>query len=79
MGRCASQGRLQNVSMRGASDRCRCQHCGDVIGVYEPMVVRGPSGATRTSLAAQPELVRTEMACFHQACYQVEIDWSREG
>jgi hypothetical protein len=50
-----------------------------VIGVYEPMIVSGASGDYRTSLAAQPELFRTQDACFHEACYQLAVALAAEG
>jgi hypothetical protein len=46
----------------------RCNHCGDVIGVYEPLVMLTHHEARETSLAAQPDLpARGEY--FHRACH----------
>jgi len=48
----------------------RCTHCGDVIGVYEPMVVvRVGDAARETSRAADPELPRAGDEHFHSECY----------
>jgi hypothetical protein len=47
----------------------RCHSCGEVIGVYEPLVVHRGSRARTTSLAAEPELERTSALHYHQACY----------
>lgn len=49
--------------------RLRCQHCNDVIGAYEPMVVENHHGVHETSLAADPGLYETEHPCFHRACW----------
>lgn len=46
----------------------RCEHCGDVIGVYEPLVVGGDAGCRTTSLAAEPALGDAEVSCLHLAC-----------
>jgi hypothetical protein len=46
----------------------RCQTCGDVIGVYEPIVLVEPPGRRETSLAAEPELRDSAPACHHRAC-----------
>jgi hypothetical protein len=46
----------------------RCQTCGDVIGVYEPVVVLEPPGRRETSLAAEPELRDSAPVCHHRAC-----------
>jgi hypothetical protein len=48
----------------------RCQRCGDVIGVYEPLVVRERDAARTTSRAAEPSLQATAAAYYHR-------DWHR--
>jgi hypothetical protein len=48
--------------------RLRCRQCGDVIGVYEPLVVIEPHGPRVTSLAAEPGQFPVGAACFHAAC-----------
>jgi hypothetical protein len=46
----------------------RCETCGDVIGVYEPIVLLEPPGRRETSLAAEPELRDSALVCHHRAC-----------
>jgi len=48
--------------------RPHCDHCGDVIGVYEPLVLVSTGKPNETSLAANPDLSCAE-ACYHVACY----------
>lgn len=38
------------------SSRLTCRVCGDVIGVYEPLLVCGQAQTRTTSLAREPEL-----------------------
>jgi hypothetical protein len=54
----------------------RCAHCGDVIGVYEPLVVVGEHGERRTSRAAEPRLSRERGRFYHLDCYAAEEDAS---
>lgn len=51
----------------------RCAHCGDVIGVYEPLVAIVDDGLVReTSRAAEPHLVLTARdAMYHSVCYEL--------
>ena len=51
----------------------RCQTCGDVIGVYEPIVLVEPPGRRETSLAAEPDLGYSALACHHRTCVD-ELD-----
>ena len=44
-----------------------CQRCGDVIGVYEPLVLQTPSGRQETSLAADPLSFRAFVPAFTAA------------
>jgi hypothetical protein len=46
-----------------------CRNCGEVIGVYEPLVVRDGSGTRTTSRAAEPELRASAAAYYHRDCY----------
>jgi hypothetical protein len=46
----------------------RCGHCQQVIGVYEPAIAFIAGLALKTSLAAQPDIRRTD--CYHEACYR---------
>jgi hypothetical protein len=50
-------------------DFFRCQDCGEVIGVYEPIVAYDGSGARTTSRAAEPDLRANAAACYHRDCY----------
>jgi hypothetical protein len=54
----------------------RCQHCDDVIGVYEPMVFVDEGGARVTSGAAEPGLGAAPGARFHRSCFAA---WSAEA
>jgi hypothetical protein len=49
-------------------DAVRCMHCGDVIGVYEPLIVYQGSEPVLTSLAAHPALNDTG-AHYHHSCF----------
>ena len=48
--------------------RLRCAGCGEVLGVYEPIVVRDGAGLRETSIAAEPELRSSETALYHARC-----------
>jgi hypothetical protein len=59
------------ASTREPSDqRRRCADCGDVIGVYEPLVHVIGATARRTSLAANPETCSQDGDCYHAGCYE---------
>lgn len=46
-----------------------CAHCGDRIGVYEPVVVIAGESSRRTSLANEPQLAeRDGIVLMHEAC-----------
>lgn len=48
----------------------RCGHCGDVIGIYEPLVLVENGRARQTSCAAEPQLLAHEAGThYHRACY----------
>ena len=47
----------------------RCGHCGEVIGVYEPLIVIEGREARTTSRAAEPDSGADGSACFHADCY----------
>lgn len=53
-----------------ATHRLVCAHCGDVIGVYEPMVMVGPQPPVETSMAAEPALAETAGQPYHAACFR---------
>jgi hypothetical protein len=49
-----------------------CDECGDVIGVYEPMVLVAQDGALETSRAACPD-VGESGEHYHRACYAERV------
>jgi hypothetical protein len=52
-----------------------CADCGDRIGIYEPIVAAGPSGARRTSLAREPQLIDDDdTLLLHVDC----SEWSQD-
>jgi hypothetical protein len=57
---------------RPLGETLRCQHCGEVIGVYEPMVVLTDEQARSTSRAAAQDDGALIGACYHRACYTQE-------
>jgi len=48
----------------------KCDQCGVVIGVYEPLVIRADGSARQTSLAAEPELAAVPGEHYHRSCYE---------
>jgi len=54
---------------RGASEPFRCHSCGDVIGVYEPLVVCDEDGTHTTSRAAEPALQISAAVYYHGDCH----------
>jgi hypothetical protein len=50
----------------------RCRGCGEVIGVYEPIVVLVDGDARQTSLAASDGHDFEGADCYHRACYRVQ-------
>ncbi len=51
------------------TDQLRCAHCGDVIGIYEPLFVTDGSSIRETSRAADPDLSPSRGVHVHGACY----------
>ena len=47
----------------------RCACCGDVIGVYEPLIALAGGRARETSLAAEAVPAEGRADCYHRACY----------
>jgi hypothetical protein len=45
----------------------RCEHCDDVIGVYEPMTVVDQGQPRTTSRVIEPDV--GELECYHALCY----------
>jgi hypothetical protein len=49
----------------------RCERCGDVIGVYEPMIVLDNGRARATSKAAEQDAAWSiARECYHALCYE---------
>jgi hypothetical protein len=46
----------------------RCMICGDVLGVYEPLLVVGQKGGRTSSLAREPLLGSGDEMLMHRAC-----------
>ncbi len=57
-----------------AMETFRCKRCGDVIGVYEPLMVCGERQARVTSRAAEPDMKAVGGTHYHRACYVAKID-----
>ena len=60
--------------MSPASSRLRCAHCQDILGAYEPLVVRTAEGIAETSFAAEPDLDVSAATLFHVACFDLARD-----
>jgi hypothetical protein len=52
------------------SKTLRCHRCGEVIGVYEPLVMLLDGRARETSRALEPATADRDGDCYHRACYQ---------
>lgn len=50
--------------------RLRCSCCGQVIGVYEPLIAIERGRVRRSSRAAEPELATTPGEYRHLACHE---------
>ena len=60
-----------------ACETIRCQRCGDVIGVYEPMVLLLGDEARVTSGAAANQRIPAHARRLHEACFAL-LDGSPE-
>jgi hypothetical protein len=61
------------------ASRPRCGHCGEVIGVYEPLVVEAGSRVRDASLTKEPQLMASDARLFHRACYELlEVEGEME-
>ena len=54
----------------GMSESLRCQDCGEVIGVYEPLVRVLDGRAYESSRAREPACPERGGVHFHRACYE---------
>ncbi len=52
----------------------RCDRCGQIIGVYEPVMLLNDAPARQTSLAAEPALRSHPGKRYHQGCYVPDGD-----
>ena len=57
---------LERQQMTGV---LRCESCGDVIGVYEPLVRLLDGSPYETSRALESHLTDRHGACYHRICY----------
>lgn len=64
-------GRAREPSV--AIERFLCEVCGDVIGVYEPLVMLTIASERSTSRAAEPELRARDGAYFHRECHDLAV------
>ncbi|MGA7704752.1 MAG: hypothetical protein WB998_07635 [Solirubrobacteraceae bacterium] len=55
-----------------AAESFRCKRCGDLIGVYEPLLVCAKGVARKTSRAAEPNLEPEGATHYHRACYAAQ-------
>jgi hypothetical protein len=46
-----------------------CAHCGDVIGVYEPLIALARDRARETSVAAEAVPADSNADYYHRVCY----------
>ncbi len=51
--------------------RTRCADCGDVIGIYEPLIALTAGITRETSLAAESLREDRDTSCFHRKCYEL--------
>lgn len=47
-----------------------CTSCGQVIGVYEPMIVVSPWGDVTETSVAQRREIHPDDECYHPACHE---------
>jgi hypothetical protein len=52
------------------SEASHCCHCGEVIGVYEPLVTLVDGRAHETSRILEPGATERVGDCYHRACYE---------
>jgi hypothetical protein len=55
---------------RRISQLLRCRHCGEVIGVYEPLVRVSGGHVSESSRALEPGASAREGERYHSACYE---------
>lgn len=50
-------------------DAPRCDRCGEILGVYEPVTVLAAGVPRETSVAAEPSLATYAGRRFHPSCF----------
>jgi hypothetical protein len=55
--------------MPAIDETSRCTRCGEVIGVYEPLVIVEGGGPRDSSLAAEPALAGASAKLYHRSCH----------
>lgn len=56
--------------LRPVSEVLRCRRCGDVIGVYEPLIRVTEGRLLESSRAVAPELSDDDAEHYHRACFE---------
>jgi hypothetical protein len=46
-----------------------CDHCGSLVGVYEPLIIAEHGKVRESSRAAEPRLPLADTTYYHRACY----------
>lgn len=67
-------GDSQRPDVGGDPGGVRCVACGDVIGVYEPLVHVLGDLVSQTSRAAHPGISTAAGHRYHLACYEARAD-----
>ena len=56
-----------------------CRHCGEIIGSYEPTIVREDGAARETSRASEPDLWSPTREIYHRVCYAAHVEPEDSG
>ncbi len=64
---------MMSAEIESAHAPPRCAICGEVIGVYEPLVHVSDETVCRTSRAAEPDVGTRPGRVFHDACYEPAV------
>jgi hypothetical protein len=67
------------IGVAPVTETLRCEHCGEVIGVYEPLIVRADSEVRETSRAADSQLSPEHGEYYHLDCHQTRCDDDSSG
>ncbi len=55
--------------LRDVDEQWRCARCGDVIGVYEPVVLLEGQNERLSSRLVEPQLDQPTGEIYHEACW----------